>query len=141
MSEELMIIEMNIARYEAMLTLDLGSQKRVAVKRLLAECQEELMLASKELSQLKLDRCAVSGKFPRERTVEDIGRRLLDVIVYIKNSRVGAKLNLDDLVETTEVGDWKMPDFKMARTYAVSQGWLLVAGDMLTLTTAGLAAA
>ena len=54
---------------------------------------------------------------------------------------MGAKLNLNDLVETTEVGDWKMPDFKLARTYAVSQGWLVVAGDMLTLTTAGLAAA
>ena len=99
------------------------------------------MLASKGLSQLKSVRCVVSGRLPRERTVEDIGRRLLDVIVYIKNSRVGAKLNLDDLVETTEVGDWKMPDFKLARTYAVSQGWLVVAGDMLTLTTAGLAAA
>jgi hypothetical protein len=141
MSEELMIIEMNIARYEAMLKLDLGSQKQAAVKRLLAECKEELILANKDLSQLKLECCAVSGKLPRERTVEDIGRRLLDVIVYIKNSRVGAKLSLDDLVKTTEVGDLKMPDFKMARTYAVSQGWLVVAGDMLTLTTAGLAAA
>ena len=40
MSEELIIIEMNIARDEAMLKLDLGSQKRAAVKRLLAECQD-----------------------------------------------------------------------------------------------------
>jgi len=141
MTEELMIIEMNIARYEAMLKLDQRSQKRAAVKRLLAECQENLMLANEDLSHLKLERCAVSGRLSRERTVEDSGRRLLDVIVYIKNSRVGAKLNLDDLVETTEVGDWKMPDFKIARTYAVSQGWLVAAGDTLTLTTAGLAAA
>src|SRR5690349_20950783 len=66
MSEELMIIEMNIARYEAMLKLDLGSQKQAAVKRLLAECKEELILANKDLSQLKLERCAVSGKLPRE---------------------------------------------------------------------------
>jgi hypothetical protein len=49
-------------------------------------------------------------------------------------------LTLDDLTET-EVGDWKMPTFKMACTYAVSQGWLLVEDDVLTLTTAELAAA
>jgi hypothetical protein len=29
----------------------------------------------------------------------------------------------------------------MACAYAVSQGWLIVSGDVLTLTTAGLAAA
>jgi hypothetical protein len=121
-----MIIEMNIARYEAMLKLDLGSQKRVALKRLLAECQGELMLASKELSQLKLDRCTVSGKFPRDRTVEDIGRRLLDVIVYIKNSRVGAKLNLHDLVDTTEVGDWMLRHSARRLTYD-SRPWRHVA--------------
>ena len=49
--------------------------------------------------------------------------------------------NLDDLAETSEVGDWKMPDFKAACSYAASQGWLIVRDDMLTLTTAGLAAA
>ena len=48
---------------------------------------------------------------------------------------------MDDLVESSEVGDWKMPDFKMACTYAASQGWLIVEDDTLTLTTAGLAAA
>ncbi len=48
---------------------------------------------------------------------------------------------MNDLVETSEIGDWKMPDFKMACTYAASQGWLIVADDGLTLTTAGLAAA
>jgi hypothetical protein len=34
-----------------------------------------------------------------------------------------------------------MPDFKAARAYAASQGWLIVQDDMLTLTTAGMAAA
>jgi hypothetical protein len=48
---------------------------------------------------------------------------------------------VDDLVEASEVGDWKMPDFKAACTYAASQGWLIVEDDGLTLTTAGLAAA
>jgi hypothetical protein len=31
-----------------------------------------------------------------------------------------------------------MPDFRMASTYAVSQGWLIVEDDVVTLTTAGL---
>jgi hypothetical protein len=48
---------------------------------------------------------------------------------------------IDDLVETSEIGDWKMPDFRMACAYAASQGWLVVQDDVLTLTTAGLAAA
>ena len=48
--------------------------------------------------------------------------------------------DLDDLAETSEVGDWKMPDFKAACAYAASQGWLIVEDDVLTLTTAGLAA-
>jgi hypothetical protein len=34
-----------------------------------------------------------------------------------------------------------MPYFTLACAYAASQGWLIVAGDTLTLTTAGLAAA
>jgi hypothetical protein len=34
-----------------------------------------------------------------------------------------------------------MPDFKAACAYAVSQRWLIVVDDTLTLTTAGLAAA
>jgi len=48
---------------------------------------------------------------------------------------------LGDLAETSEVGDWKMPDFRLACTYAASQGWLIVDGNTLTLTTAGSAAA
>ena len=70
-----------------------------------------------------------------------IGRKLLQVIVYRESCRIGGKLSVDDLVETSEIGDWKMPDFKMACSYAASQGWLIVEDDTLTLTTAGLAAA
>ena len=47
---------------------------------------------------------------------------------------------LDDLAEA-EIRDWKMPQFRAACSYAVSQGWLIVQDDTLTLTTAGLAAA
>ena len=62
-------------------------------------------------------------------------------MVYGKRCRIGGTLTLDDLAETSEIGDWKMPDFKAACTYAASQGWLIVEDDTLTLTTAGLAAA
>jgi hypothetical protein len=70
-----------------------------------------------------------------------LGRRLLNIVVYDRCCRSGDKLTLDDLAETSEVGDWKMPDFRMACAYAASQGWLIVSDDTLTLTTAGLAAA
>jgi hypothetical protein len=65
----------------------------------------------------------------------------LAIVVYDKCCRIGATLSLDDLAETSEIGDWKMPDFKQACAYAASQGWLIVDDDALTLTTAGLAAA
>jgi hypothetical protein len=42
--------------------------------------------------------------------------------------------------QTSEVGDWKMPDFKAACSFAVSRGWLVVQGDALALTAAGLRA-
>jgi hypothetical protein len=79
-------------------------------------------------------------KRPSEQMAATIGRRLLEIVVYEKCCRIGGKLSLDDLTET-EIGDWKMPDFKAACSYAVSQGWLIVEDDVLTLTTAGLAAA
>ena len=75
------------------------------------------------------------------RSAEAMGRKLLDIIVYSKRCRSGHKLVLDDLAETTEIGDWKVPDFKSACTFAASQGWLVIEKDGLTLTTAGLAAA
>ena len=66
---------------------------------------------------------------------------MLDIIVYDKACRVGARLSLDELADSSEVGDWKMPDFRLACRYAASQGWLIVDEGNLTLTTAGLAAA
>ena len=42
---------------------------------------------------------------------------------HYKCCGIGGKLTLDNLVATSEVGDWKMPDFKAACTYAASQGW------------------
>jgi hypothetical protein len=76
----------------------------------------------------------------RKLTAEATGRRLLEIVVYTKHCRVGGKLTLDDL-EVTEIGDWKMPEFRSACVYAASQGWLFVANDTVALTTAGMAAA
>ena len=86
------------------------------------------------------DRSRNSAEQPRRQTSEALGRKLLEIIVYQQNCRVGAKLTLDNL-EASEVGDWSMPDFRSACGYAASQGWLTVRDDLLTLTTAGLAAA
>jgi hypothetical protein len=83
----------------------------------------------------------MARKHPRKQTPETIGRRLLEIVVYDKCCRIGGTLTLDDLAETSEVGDWKMPDFKQACAYTASQGWLIVQADVLTLTTAGLRAA
>ena len=78
-------------------------------------------------------------KDPSKRTAEAIGRRLLEIIVYEKSYRSGGKLSLDDIAET-EIGDWKMPAFRAACSYAASQGWLIAEDDVLTLTTAGMRA-
>src|ERR1700733_2906340 len=93
------------------------------------------------IQQQGLRRARIARKRSGQQTPEAIGRRLLEIVVYDKCCRVGGKLTLDDLVETSEVGDWKMPDFRAACTYVASQGWLIVRDDTLTLTTAGLAAA
>ena len=85
------------------------------------------------------ERPRTARKRPSKQTAEAIGRRLLEIIVYQKSYRIGGKLSLDDIAET-EIGDWKMPEFKAACSYAASQGWLIVEGDTLTLTTAGMAA-
>jgi hypothetical protein len=87
------------------------------------------------------DRPRLSRNRPSRQTPEVLGRRLLNIVVYDKCCRIGGKLTLDELGETSEIGDWKMPAFKAACAYAVSQGWLIVVDDTLTLTTAGLAAA
>ena len=81
----------------------------------------------------------LSRNRPSKQTPEVLGRRLLEIVVYDKRCRIGGTLTLDDLAET-EIGDWKMSDFKAACAYAESQGWLIVEDDVLTLTTAGLAA-
>jgi hypothetical protein len=81
-----------------------------------------------------------SEKLPRRKNAKTLGRRLLHIIVYDKGCRAGGLLMLDDL-DTTDIGDWKMSDYKAACAYGVSQGWLTVENDILTLTTAGLAAA
>jgi hypothetical protein len=78
---------------------------------------------------------------PGKQTPEALARRLLRIVVYDKRCRIGGTLTLGELAETSEIGGWKMPDFKAARAYAVSQGWLIVVHDTLMLTTAGLAAA
>jgi hypothetical protein len=88
-----------------------------------------------------IERHLISKNRLTKQTAAATGRKLLDVVVYSKRCRIGGKLTLDDLAETSEIGDWKMPDFKLACTYASSQGWLIIEGDTLTLTTAGLAAA
>ncbi len=75
-----------------------------------------------------------------KQTPETMGRRLLEIIVYDKRCRIGGTLRLDDLTET-EIGDWTMPNFKAASSYAAAQGWLIVEDGVLTLTTAGLRAA
>ena len=74
-------------------------------------------------------------------TPQALGRQLLDILVYANRCRIGDKLTLDDLVETSKIGDWKMPDFKIACAYAASQGWLVIEDDALMLTSAGSAAA
>jgi hypothetical protein len=61
---------------------------------------------------------------------------IYETLIYDKRG----KLTLDDLAET-EIDDWMTPQFRASCSYAASQGWLIVQDDVLTLTTAGLAAA
>jgi hypothetical protein len=93
-----------------------------------------------QIEQPGTERPRIARKRPGKQTAETIGRRLLEIVVYGKRCRIGGKLTLDDLAES-EIGDWKMPDFRIACAYAASQGWLIVQDDALTLTTAGLASA
>ena len=78
------------------------------------------------IAQQNTKRRPSNRKHPGKPTTEAMGRKLLDIIVYSKSCRSGHKLVLDDLAETTEIGDWKMPDFKSACTFAASQGWLVI---------------
>jgi hypothetical protein len=54
-------------------------------------------------------------KRPAKHTPELIGWRLLQIVVYGKRCRIGGKVTLDDLAETSEIGDWKMPYFRTRR--------------------------
>ena len=92
-------------------------------------------------AQFSANRSRIGRKGPSTPTPQALGRQLLDVLVYGKRCRSGGSVTVDDLVETSEVGDWKMPDYRTACAYAASHGWLIVQGGVLTLTTAGLAAA
>jgi hypothetical protein len=82
-----------------------------------------------------------TAKTRTARTAEPIARKLLDVIVYDKGCHIGDKRTLGDLIETTDIGDWKMSVFETARTDAAAQGWLVVEGASMRLTTAGAPAA
>ena len=92
------------------------------------------------IEQQGIQRSRIARKHPSKQTAETIGRRLLAIVVYDKHCRIGGTLTLDELAET-EIGDWAMADFKMACSYAASQGWLIVEDDAVTLNTAGLRAA
>ena len=47
-----------------------------------------------------------TGRKPATKhAAEDFGRKLLEVIVYNRSTRAGEKLTVDDLVETSEIGD------------------------------------
>ena len=63
------------------------------------------------------------------------------MIVYDKCRLAGSMLELDDLMETTSRMGRKMLDFNLGRDYAVAQGWMVIEGGSLRVTTAGLAAA
>ena len=93
------------------------------------------------VAQQNIEHNRTNRKRPSKQAASAKGRKLLEVIVYHESCRIGGKLSVDDLVETSEIGNWQMPDFKIACSYAASQGWLIVEGDGLTLTTAGLLAA
>ena len=69
-----------------------------------------------------------------------LGRRLLEILVYEICCRPGDKVATEQVADS-EIGDWKMPQYKAGCSYAVSQGWLIVEENGLVLTTAGMAAA
>jgi hypothetical protein len=76
-----------------------------------------MMGMGENIAQQNIGRSPSRRKRPGRPTAEAIGRNLLNIIVYAKGCRVGDKVVLDDLAETSEVGDWMMPDFEMANWY------------------------
>ena len=83
----------------------------------------------------------MNQKPDQTRTPETVARELLNVIVYDNCCRSGDAVEFDKLIEMSEIGDWKVSRFETARAYAEAQGWLVIEGNNLRLTTAGLAAA
>ena len=81
-----------------------------------------------------------TGSSETNRNLHALARRLLEILVYERCCRLGDSVQTDEVVET-EIGDWKMPEFKGCCHYAASQGWLTIEGDCLTLAVAGIAAA
>jgi hypothetical protein len=69
-----------------------------------------------------------------------LARHLLHVLVHELHRRAGDRVPTDEVAKT-EIGDWKMPEFKTCCAFAVSLGWLILEEDNLTLTDAGMAAA
>jgi hypothetical protein len=53
-------------------------------------------------------RVALLGPDARESTAETIGWRLFALVGYDKHCRSGGALTLNDLAETSEMGDWRM---------------------------------
>ena len=87
------------------------------------------------------ERPRIARKRPGKQTPEAIGRRLLEIVVYDKRCRIGGTLTLDDLAETPRSVTGRCPTSRPPVRTRRSQGWLIVEDDVLTLTTAGLAAA
>jgi hypothetical protein len=77
---------------------------------------------------VRLPRCSARSIRPGKQTPETIGRRLLEIVVYDKRCRIGGTLTLDDLAETSEVGDWKMSQFNAA-LYSISPSLRVAAAD------------
>jgi hypothetical protein len=72
---------------------------------------------------------------------EVVARELLNIIVYDKCCRGGETVGFDELIVMYESSGWELSRFVMARAYAAAQGWMVIEGKGLRLTSAGLAAA
>jgi hypothetical protein len=55
------------------------------------------------------ERRRIAPKSPGKQTPETMGRRLLEIVVYTKRCRIGGTLTLDDLADTSGIGNWPVP--------------------------------
>src|SRR5271167_3303884 len=74
-------------------------------------------------------------------TPETVARELLAVMAHDERCHSGDVVEFDKLIEISEIRHWKLSRFETARAYAEAEGWLVIEGNNLKLTTAGLAAA